>query len=453
MPLIPLPQGIKGIRDVPKSREHLTNLMWCEEAIIRTPGIGSFAQATGVCRGAVTWYVDSKAYFVTGTSLLRVEPTGSVVDLGVIAGDADVVFSQGQVNLVIVVKGGNGYRYSADEGLIQITDPDYLPSVSADYIDGRHVFIPADGSPAFYSDIDEAGSINPLSFFDAEELPDNNKAAVNLGNQMYILGAHSIEQFRTNIDPDVVFTRRDGGRIDVGYISGLTRYNVTAAFIGRRRDEGAKFFVIGSGQAEPFSIPAIDELINEEYTLAELEACNVVRYEWKGYEVLAFNLARHTISFCNGYWFYQDSALDGTTQGPWRAKGVCNAYGKNLVGDSFEAKIGHLGDYQTEYGNDVEFEIKTFARGERESYIQISALLLDCLTGQKLTAESIRLSISKDAKSWGDWHSRTLGTTGQYQRLIKWQPPGGFGVKENYLGLKLRSTADVRFSLEALQYL
>ncbi len=452
MPLIPLPKGIQGVRDMPKTREHLLNLMWCNEGLIRTPGIGSFATATGTCRGAVTWYVDSRAYFVTGTDLLRVNVDGTTTNLGTIAGTADVVFSQGHVNLVIVVKGGNGYRYNDAEGLIQITDEDYLPSVSVDFIDGRHVFIPADGSPAFFSDIDQPGSINPLSFFDAEELPDNNRAVINLGNQLYVLGTQSSEVFRTNIDPDLVFTRRDGARIDVGYIGGLTRFNVTAAFIGRRRDEGARFYIIGTGQAEPFSTPAIDELINEEYSLAELEACNVVRYEWKGYEVLAFNLARHTLCFCNGYWFYQDSAIDGTEQGPWRAKGVCHAYGKILVGDALEAKIGHLGDYQSEYGNDVEFEIRTFARGEREAYIQIGALALDCLTGQKLTTESISLSISKNGVTWSDWHPRSLGTTGDYQRLVKWQPPGGFGVKENYLGIRLRSTADVKFFLEALQY-
>lgn len=453
MPQIPLPKGIQGIRDVPKSREHLTNLMWCNEALIRTPGISAFAEATDTCRGATSWYVDNNAYFVTGTDLLRITAGGTAINLGTIAGDEDVAFSQGQVNLVIVVKGGKGYRYNATEGLKEITDPDYLPSVSVDFIDGRHVFIPADGSPAFYSDIDKAGDINPLSFFDAEEVPDDNSAVINLGNQLYILGEQSLEVFRTNVDPDLVFTRREGARLDVGYIGALTRYGPSAAFIGRRRDEGAKFFVIGSGQAQEFSTPAICEIINEGYTLQELQACNVVRYEWKGYEVLAFNLARHTLAFCNGVWFYQDSELDGDEYGPWRAKGVCNAYGKFLVGDAKEAKIGHLGDYQTEYGQDVEFEIRTFARGERESYLQISALMLDCLTGQKLTNESIRLSISKNGRAWGDWFPRNLGTIGDYSRLVKWQPPGGFGVKENFLGIRLRSTADVKFSLEALQFL
>lgn len=452
MPQIPLPQGIQGIRDIPKSREHLTNLMFCNKALIRTPGIAQFADATGICRGAAFWYVDNRAYFVTGTDFLRVNADGSTLNLGTIEGTQDVAFSQGQTNLVIVVKGGKGYRYNEVEGLQEITDNDYLPSVSVDFIDGRHVFIPADGSPAFYSDIDAAGDINPLSFFDAEEVPDDNQAVINLGNQLYILGEQSLEVFRTNIDPDVVFTRRDGARLDVGYIGGLTRYGPSAAFIGRRRDEGAKFLVIGSGQAQEFSTPVICEILNEQYTLDELKSCNVVRYEHKGYEVLAFNLPRHTLAFCESVWFYQDSEMGGDEFGPWRAKGICNAYGKFLVGDSKEAKIGHLGDYQSEYGQDVEFEIRTFARGERESYLQIAAIMLDCLTGQKLTDESIRLSISKDGRSWGNWFPRSLGTTGDYSRLVKWQPPGGFGVQENYLGLRLRSTADVKFSLEALQF-
>lgn len=452
MPQIPLPKGIQGIEAVPKAQEHLINLMWCESALIRTPGIDSFAEATGPCRGATSWYVDGRAYFVTGTDLLQVQPDGVVNHLGTIPGSEDVVFSLGQVNLVIVVKGGNGYRYNASEGLVQIRDPDYLPSVSADFMDGRHVFIPADGSPAFYSDIDRAGDINPLSFFDAEELPDENKAVINLANQLYILGEQSMEVFRTNVDPDLVFTRREGARIDTGYIGGLTRFGPTAAFIGRNRDEGAKFYVIGSGQAQEFSTPAIAELINDEYTLSELQDCNVVRYEWKNQEALAFNLARHTLTFCKGVWYYQDSNLNGSTVGPWRAKGVCNAYGKFLVGDSGSSVIGTLSNAPTEYGEDIEAEIKTFARGERESYLQISALMLDCLTGNKLTKETIRLSISKDGYTFGDWFSRSLGTTGHYRRLVKWQPPGGMGTHENYMGIKLRTTADVQFSIEALQF-
>ena len=452
MPTIPLPRGIKGLSSVPKSREYLINLMWCNEAIIRTPGIDEFATGVGACRGNVEWYADNKAYFVSGTSLLRVEANGVTTNLGTVEGTAPVVFSQGQVNLVMVVQGGKGYRYNSAEGLVEITDSDYLPSVSVDFMDGRHVFIPADGSPAFYSDIDAAGSINPLSFFDAEELPDENRAVINLNNQLYILGEQSLEVFRTNVDPDLVFTRREGARVDVGYIGGLTRFSTTAAFIGRRRDEGARIYAISSGDAPAISTPAIDELLNEHYTLDELKACVTVRYEWKGKEVMAFNLARHTLAFSDGVWFYQDSNLNGSEVGPWRVSAICHAYGKFLVGDSLSGKIGVLGDYPSEYGEDIEFEIKTFARGERESYFHISALMLDCLTGQKITDETISLSVSRDGRTWGDWFSRSLGLIGDYNRLVKWQPPGGMGVKENYLGLRFRSTADVKFSLEALQF-
>ena len=412
---------------------------------IRTPGIEQIATGYGNCRGAYTWR-DGYCYMVSGDSLIRINSDYSVTSLGTIAGTEDCEFSPGQANLVIIVKNGNGYYYNETDGLVQITDTDFISSVSVDYVDGRHVFIPYDGEPAIYSEVDQPSNISPLAFFDAEELPDKNKVCINIQNQLGIGGTDSFEFFRTNINPDIVFTRRDGARVDVGFIGGLTRFGGTFAFIGRQREQAPRIYAMGTGNYQAFSSPAIDEILSG-YTESELEACHTIRYEWKGVEVIAFTLTRHTFSYANNVWIYQDSSIDGSI-GPWRAKGIAHAYGKYIVGDSDSSKIGILSNVTTEYGYDVEFEVKTFIRDLRDSNFDVTRIEIDCLTGQKLTAETIGLSVSRDGRSWGEFRYKSLGVTGEYGKRVLWQPVGKF---ENYCGVRIRSTADVQFSLESIQ--
>jgi hypothetical protein len=376
---------------------------------------------------------------------------GEATELGEISGSADVVFSQGLVNLVVIVKGGNGYRYNATDGLVQIADEDYLPSDDVDFIDGRHVFVASDGYSVFYSEVDAGGDIEPLSYFDAQELPDKNKCVINISNQILIGGEHSFEAFRTQIDPDAVFTRREGGRVDVGFVSAKTRFLSTFAFLGRRRGEGFRFYAMGSGDAQPISNEAIDELINEQYTLKELQQGYAERFEYKGHEVIVFNLARHSLGFSNGAWFYLDSTIDGKPS-PWRVKGISHAYGKYICGDAATNNVGVIGNVSTEYGGKVESEIQTFIRGERNAYFSVKNIEADCLVGQSAIEGTIGLSISRDGRTWSDYHYRGLGKQGQYSRLVKWQFAGGIGTFENMCGIRLRTTADVNLPLEALTF-
>lgn len=449
---IPLPRGISGLKDFPKLREHYVNMMLTEGGPIRTPGITSFTSAPGeLFRGAVTWSIDGRRYQVNDTSLLRVDADGSLTDLGTIEGSNDVVFSPGQVELLIIVKGGAGYTYSLIDGLAEITDPDFFPSVDADFIDGRHVLIPEDGEPAAYTNVDDAGVIDGLAFFDAEELPDRNKCVINVRNTLYIGGSDAFETFVTTSDPDVVFSRREGGRVDTGFVAAKVRHMNTFAFLGRERDQGYKIYLMGAGSAQPISSEAINEILNEEYTEDELKACSAESFEHKGHKVLAFTLARHTLCFANGAWFFMDSKVDQQVS-PWRAKGITHSFGRYICGDRESGEIGVLEPVTTEYGADIEFEIKTFAKNHRESFFSVSSIMLDCLVAQSTESESISLSLSKDGYKWTQFFARELGKAGNYQKLVKWEPPGGLGFYESFMGIRIRSSANARFSLEALQF-
>lgn len=446
MPTVNLPRGIKGLKEQPKQQEYLVNYLWTETGLLRTPGIESFSTGFGVCRGGVHWKVLDKTFMVSGTRFISIDITGAVTDIGEIPGTEECFFSEGQVFLVIGRVGDKAYTYSSSTGLAEIVDPDFQVSVSADFIDGRHVFVPADGSPVFYSDVDLAGSIDPLSFFDAEELPDVNKAVINISNQLYVLGTDSTEVFRTNVDPDVVFTRREGARVDVGYLAGLTRYVGSFAFLGRERGESYQFFVMGSGTAQVISNAVIDEIL-EEYTEAELKLCRGDRYKLKNNDVLVFTLPRHTLCFSNGNWFYKSS---GTSLEPWRAHTIISSYGKYIVGDNSNSSIGKLSDVSQEYGQDVFAEIKTFIRSERGSFFKVKLIELEQLSGVASTEETVGISITKDGYSYpAGFNYKSLGKTGEYRKRVKWQPVGHF---EDFCGIKVKTSSAAKTSLELITF-
>jgi hypothetical protein len=448
MASVPLPLGYSGIDDLPKQRQMLINCFNMNGSIVRSPGVDSVIAAAGDgCRGAATWELDGKAYFVIGTTLYRRNTDDTRTSLGTIAGTAPVVFAPGQVQLVILVYGGNSYTYNDTDGLDQITNPNFVQSVSVDYIDGRHVYIPADGSPAFYSEIDDAGNINALSFFDSEFLPDINRWTINVRGSLFIMGTDSGDQFTSTGDNTAPFVRRTGSSIDTGYVSGGVRYGNTFAFIGKARSQSYDFYVMATGEAQSISNPAVAEDL-AQYTKDQVEECVVNRFKYLGKEFLAWTFYDKTYCFCEGNWFFLDSEIDGSNTGPWRVNGIAFADGNYYVGDSDTANMGKLTNSPSEYGSQVEYQIDTFLRAQRGANMTPSKCEIEVLTGQNAT--TVGLSLSLDGRIKSDYSYRSLGSTGQYQKRVRWQPSGGLGLFESFMGISLRGTGEVHFAAEAI---
>ncbi len=444
---VPIPRSYRGIDDLPKQREVLINLFETESALVRTPGIDAVITAAGDgCRGATTWFLNGKPYFVQGTTLYRLNPDETRTNLGTIAGTADVVFSGGQRELVIVAKGGSGYTYDENNGLQAIDSPNYLASDSVAFVDGRHVFVPSDGSEAFWTDIDDARTIETTYIFNAEELPDKNIHVINLKNLVVMFGQESIEFFRPVDNVTLPFSRLSGTRIDTGYVSGGTKYRSAYVFIGRDSQQSYAIFAMeGQGQPIQISNAAVTEDLNE-YTQAQIEAARVNRFKWLDKEFVAWTIGDRTYCFVDGNWIFLDSDLNGSEAGAWRVNGIAFAYGRYYVGDSETNNIGKLTSSPSEYGDSVEYQLNTFLRSQRGSFLRPRGLEIEVLTGQD--SSTIGLSLTKDNRVFGDYFYRALGNTGDYQKRVRWF--GGLGQYENFMGISLRGTGQVNFSMESI---
>ncbi len=156
-----LPTGFTSIKEFPRAKESLINMMNVgKNKLMQRPGVIPFVDSFGPCRGSIKF--QDELYQVSGTKLLKIQKDGAVTNISNdfvidIAGDAQCVLSVGFTFLVIVVKGDRGYAWDGTT-LSEITDPQFISSNDVTYINGRWVFIPSDGSPAFFTD-----ALDPLT--------------------------------------------------------------------------------------------------------------------------------------------------------------------------------------------------------------------------------------------------------------------------------------------------
>lgn len=447
MPQVPLPTGIVGDEDIPKLQEALVNLFNPgDNTLLKTPGLSAKGTGSGICRGAIDF--NDKHYQVSGNDLIRVDEDGTVTVIDTIAGTADCVMAGSFVALEIIVKGGMGYSMSVGE-VLTLIGGSFVPAVDVDAINQRFVFTPSDGGPLFYTDVNFPATIPALNFFDAELLPDKNKGNINLRNDLYVGGENSFEVFRDQGDVDTPFLRVDGASIETGYVAARARYKDTFLFLGKDRGGSFAFHAMSSGDAPKVSNPAIDEILNRQYTLSELEDCLSQRFTWKGVDMVAFRLARHSLLFYGSGWSYIQTNIDGFDEiQPWDVNHLAFSHGKYFTGSATSSKIGTIEDVVTEFGQKIERQIDTFVKADSNSYFSVNNLFLGAITGTTSTEGTIGLQVSKDSLQYGPQVFRSLGKQGKHEQQMAWYD-GPSGI-ESFLGIRIRTTADVNFSVDGL---
>lgn len=439
---IDFPLGLNGTEGLPATQSRLKNCLNASGSIIQRPGISPLGENGRVARGAFEW--NGSLYEVASTDLLKVNTDGTHVVIDTIDGTANIDSAIGFNTAVIVVKGGNAYTLDKSDVVVQIVDLDYAPSDSVCHINGRFVYIPSNGDPAFFSDVGAAGTIQTNSFFDAEELPDLNKVCFNLGNVLHIGGTDSFEKFRDlGVDPTVPFQRLNA-RIDFGYIGGILEYGNTFLFIGREKGQNLGIYATDQGIAPKISNEYIDTILNT-YTEEELSVCISGRIKWNGYDIATFALARHSWGFIGGSWFELDTRIDGENI-PWQAGFIVE---HNLKYYSFNSSdIGVFDAINTDNGNPFERLINgTF---ESENDFSLQRLEYRLSQGYNSAVGSVGLQVSDDNVLFGPVFHRLTGALGEYSQKLEWNYPGGLGYYDGLFAYKIFTAEDIDFSASKL---
>ncbi len=448
MARVPLPEGFSQTENLPRTRRSLTNCFNNRQGhIISRPGILQLNTTARLARGQFVW--NGALYQVADQDLLKITDTetGAFTIIGTIAGDAVIETAVGFNDAVILVKGGAIYSLDKSDVLTLISDnPNFVPSVNLAFINGRFVYIPTDGDPAFFSDVGNAGSVQALSFFDAEELPDKNNNVFNFKNTLYIMGTDSIELFRdTGASPNP-FVRNQGARITNGFIGGLIEYNETHLFIGREKDQDFGIYATGQGRAPKISNEAIDVILST-YTQAELAAALGARFKWRGYDIATFTLVRDSFAFFGGDWFLLTS-IRNDDSGTWGGGFITQLEGEYFT--AFEARIGKLSTVNSDYGERIERIIDTGFEDENNDRFSCQSISLGISQGFNDTAGTVGLFMSRNNVEYGEPLFRDLGALGEYTKHLEWNYPGGMGSYDGFMGLRIYTTQDVVFSADHL---
>ena len=444
MPRIELPKGLVRSENLPQTRQSLTN---CFNnglgQVIARPGINQLNTTGNVARGQFVW--NGNIYQVVSESLIKITntTTGAFSTIGTIAGNEVIDTAVGFNDAVIVVKGGAIYSLSKTDVLTLISgNANFKPCVAVTHINGRFVYIPSDGSPAFFSDVGAAGTVQVLSFFDAEKLPDKNNTVFNFKDTLFIGGTDSFELFRdTGASPNP-FAPITGATIFNGFIGGLIEYNETFLFIGREKDQGFGIYAIGSGIAPKISNEAID-LILATYTQAELILAIGGRVKWRGYDIATFALARDSFGFFGGEWFLLESIKNGVSV-PWGG-GFINQF-ENDYFTAFEDKIGKFAKVNTDYGDKITRIIDVTFSDENNDWFTCQSIELGIAQGFNTVAGTVGLSMSRNNVEYGNPVFRDLGALGEYTHHLEWNYPGGLGMFNGFMGMRIYTTQDVDFS-------
>jgi len=445
---VEFPVGLDGTKELPRTQRDLLNCYNNGKGnIVGRQGISSISTPGDVARGGFEW--NGSLYEVYSTNLKKVTDvdTGTFSTIGTIAGSANIKFAIGFNTAVILVPGGNIYTLDKTDTLVLISgNANFVASDDVAHINGRFVYIPSDGSPAFFSDVGAAGTVQSTSFFDAEELPDNNNAVFNGKNTLFICGTDSVELFRDTGASPVPFIRINGSRILNGLIGGLLEYNNTFLFIGREEGQNFGIYSIVQGGAAKISNEAVDEIL-ETYTIDELSMAISGRLKHNGNDLATFRLGRDSFGFFGGNWFSLDTIRDEVSR-PWSAGFITQFDGTYF--SAFEDEFGKFADVNTDYGERITRTIKTGVEQEDAEDFSFQELELGISQGFNSSTGVVGLRTSDDNVLYGDYLFESTGAIGEYGNKLNWNYPGGLGTYPGFMGIELRTTDDINFSSDHL---
>ena len=450
---LPIPLGFYTSQSLPISSQRCIN--WIPTvmqggalspvALIHRPGIPLFTDTgLGACRGGILF--DGVPYFVNGNSLVSISSTGVVTTHGTITGTVRVRMAVGVLlatkNLVIVVPGGDAFVWDTTT-FTQITDPDFQPSSNVVYDNGFFFFTASNGQQIFQSNQNQPLLYDALDTGTADGSSDLIVTMVLDHGEISVLGSESVEVF-TYVG-GIGFTLRSvpGAFTEKGAHSkyGAIKFDSDHVFIGGGENEKSSIWS-QSSSSEPvrISTDAIDHEI-QKFTKEEVDEAFAMNYTEDGQVMALFSFNSDVIPGRTFVYNATSSRLagkqvwfelqSGVTDAQWRVNAIVQAYGKLLVGDDVDGRIGYLdSNTYTEYDNAIlnEATFQPFSeKGKRLFFGKLSAIFESGvgLTVGQGSDPVVRMSFSKNGgRTYSSEFSRSIGKIGEYQQIPSWSRQG-----------------------------
>ena len=212
--------------------------------------------------------------------------------------------------------------------------------------------------------------------------------------------------------------------------------NDSIMFIGAGKNESPAIWIIQGGAVQKVSTTAIDTKL-QGFTADEIKDSFALPYSQKGAYFINFYLPGTCFSFntITARWNeIQSDIVDifGNVQTiRSRVNTIITAYGRVLVGDSQDGRIGEMSpEFFTEYGSSIKRTIVTQPFSNNGASFSVNALeaTFEAGVGDSETLNPVvRMSRSKDGKTFNDERGRFLGKRGEYNKRSIWRRLGRVG--------------------------
>ena len=402
-------------------------------------------------------------YFVhSGTQLWRVNSAGIVTFVGGLANSRAQMAAS--ANKLIAVNGSFARSFDGTTWRV-INMPDGQPVQSVAFLAGFFVFTVLGSQRVYYMEPGESDP-DPLSFFEAERLPDPLVTAAVSGDELWLIGEQSEEVWVPSGDPDAPFDRVGGRAYENGCLARDTLVQVDNALIWVSRDANV---ILAQGQPRIISKPDIAEwLRNSPPATMRAWAFKLDQHLFilltAGSETWCFDISTER-------WFrwssYNSDAFrahlgvdlvagDAETNQLYRlTPGRSNDNGEPMVRE-IAGMIEVVGapvrcdsvSLRAAVGNTTELRQPTgcTATGFWDDGAEWDDYDIWYDETPLLRLPRIELRWSDDEGNlWTDWRSVTLGLQGQYRRPVVWRKLGL--LRRSLRIFQFRATDDVEFRI------
>lgn len=381
----------------------------------------------GGCRGLLS--MGSELLTLSGKVLARTSIAGDTSIVAGIAGDGDVfmVRNGADVPQAAIIAPGVRYIYSAGT-LTSFSDSDLPPPVGVTFADQRLILPIADGR-LFWTDIDDASSVDALSFATAEGAPDGLVGAYAHKLQVWLPGKDSTEVWQSTANADDPFQRVPGGFIPHGSHSPHTMKALGDVL----------FWVTDKNQVVAGSVGAV-QVVSHNAISRDIESVpdknSIVGFTYhsggSGYYVLT--CAAWTWQYCinTGKWFERTS----NGRANWRGRHSAKFGDRWVIGDGAAATLYSVNkDTFSENGEPYLWTLRSAPMHAYPNRICVDRLHLDFVTGVGVNSDDeheanprVGMRYSDDGgRSWSPQLTRGLGRDGQHRVRVTFDGLGATG--------------------------
>lgn len=442
-----------------------------QETLYGMPGINELASSgeiQQINRGSQTF--KDKAYYVNGTTLWRMNrtitddvSTFDMESLGTIEGSGFVFMKTNGTQLMILVPDGKGYIFTDDpDSLVEIVAAGFTANGAPQTLEfiSSYFTCTTDEKKVIVSSQNDGTTWDSLDFLSAEADPDPLVGQIEHKGQLFLFGSQTTQVAVPVATSDTPIQIQSNFELSKGAIApfSIVPANDTFLWVGAGKDESPAIWMFTGSSTQKISTTAIDSKL-QRLSDAEAQSIHAVSFAQRGAYFVCFFLPDTCLCFntITGKWNdWQSDILDSVGQKNTtraRVNSLTTAYGRVLVGDSQDGRVGELSpDVYSEYDNEIKRTLITQPFSAMGNAITVPMIELTTESGVGNTAVNdpvVRMSRSEDGHTFGDERTRKLGKRGRYQTRQIWYRNGRAERYETFKFVMSDKVKPVFIKLEA----